>query len=72
MVDNIPENFKNKFEHDKEGMKCSYCSSGAVPSLVCPAWQGIRDGLDLELMEDLTMFFRRMLAERAKIGGKKA
>ena len=76
MVDSIPENFKNKYKKDPQGLICSYCSSGEIFSqshcLECPAWQDIREGLDMKDMKDLTMFFRKLLSERSKLEGKKA
>ena len=76
MVDNIPANYKNKFKNNSEGLICKYCSSGEVLSqshcLVCPAWHELREGLDLKQIKDLTIFFRRMLLERAKVDKKKA
>ena len=75
-VNKIPDNFKNKFKNDPQWLKCNYCSSGEVLSqshcLMCPAWVEIREGLDMEEIKDLTLFFRRMLMERAKIDARKA
>ena len=75
MVKDIPANFKNKFKNDSEGLKCKYCASNEILSqshfLVCPAWKELRVGLDLKQIKDLTIFFRRLLLERAKLYVKK-
>ena len=34
--------------------------------LVCPAWAGLREGMELTDIKDLVSFFRKMLDERAK------
>ena len=39
--------------------------------LVCPAWKELREGLDLKQIKDLTIYFRRLLLERAKLDVKK-
>jgi hypothetical protein len=74
MVDNIPANLKNKFRNDKQGLICKYCPAGDILSqshcLVCTAWQELRVGLDLNQIEDLTIYFRKLLTERAKMDKK--
>ena len=35
--------------------------------LECSAWKEIKRGLDLTDIEDLVVFFRKMLAERTKL-----
>ena len=75
MVKDIPANFKNKFKKDSEGLKCKYCTSDDILSqshcLVCPAWQELRVGLDMKQIKDLTIFFRKMLLERARLDVKR-
>ena len=74
MVDNIPAKFKNKFRNDKQGIICKYCPTGDILSqshcLVCPAWQELRVGLDLKQIRDLTIYFVKLLTERAKMDKK--
>ena len=70
MLDEIPDNFKNKFKNDKEKLKCNHCASNQIMTqshcMDCSAWADIRNDLDLSKIDDLVKFFRRLLAERAK------
>ena len=74
MVENIPANFKGKFKNNSDGLICKHCTSGDILSqshcLICPGWLEIRQGLDMEKLEDLTTFFTRLLLERAKMDAK--
>ena len=76
MLPDIPGNFKNKFRKkdcsDRDsGLVCKYCDAGDIMTqshcAVCPAWQEMRDGLDLTDIRDLVTYFRRLLEERAKM-----
>ena len=76
MLPDIPGNFKNKFRKkdcsDRDsGLVCKYCDAGDIMTqshcAVCPAWQELRDGLDLTDIRDLVTYFRRLLEERAKM-----
>ena len=72
MVPDIPCNFKNKYKRrGEQGILCSYCKEGEEFSqnhcLECPTWADIRKGLDLTNIMDLVVFFRRLLAERARL-----
>lgn len=75
MLENIPANFKGKYKNNSEGLICNHCTAGEIlsqsHSLVCPAWQELRQGLNMECMEDLITFFRRLLLERAKLDAKR-
>ena len=71
MVPEIPGNFKNKFRgRGSDGLKCSECEEDVIMTqshcLVCPAWEEIREGLDLGKMDDLVVFFRKLLVERLR------
>ena len=74
MVENIPANFKGKFKNNSDGLIFKNCTSGDILSqshcLICPDWLEIRQGLDMEKLEDLTTFFTRLLLERAKMDAK--
>ena len=69
MVEEIPANFKNKFrtkgKNSDEGLECKYCQEKVLMDqahcVVCPAWEDIRQGLDLTSMLDLVKFFQEML-----------
>ena len=61
MLPDIPGNFKNKFRKkdcsDRDsGLVCKYCDAGDIMTqshcAVCPAWQKLRDGLDLTDIRD--------------------
>ena len=74
MVPKIPGNFKNKFQVKgkvSEGLACQHCGQGEKftqsHSLTCPAWTDIRQGLDMSNGDDLVVFFRKLLVERAKV-----
>ena len=71
MVKDIPANFKNKYKNKEEGLQCSYCTEKKEMSqghcLGCPAWSELRKGLDVTNIMDLVVFFRRLLAERARL-----
>ena len=72
MVPEIPGNFKNKFRvKGEDGLLCLYCEEGHVMTqghcLECPAWADLRTGLELGNIEDMVVFFRKMLSERARL-----
>ena len=68
MVPEIPGNFKNNF---KDGLLCSYCQEGQIMTqghcLDCPAWVELRKGLELTNIADMVVFFRKLMAERARL-----
>ena len=72
MVEEIPENFKNKYnKNGEEGLICQYCTETKIMSqshcMECSAWVEQRKGLDLMNIMDLVTFFRRLLAERTRL-----
>ena len=73
MVKEIPANFKNKYK--EEDQLCKYCQEKKLLNqshcVVCPAWEKQREGLDLTKIEDMVIFFRKMLAEMNKEDRKK-
>ena len=71
MVDNIPDNFKNKYKNKKHELICSHCTNNdqvmtQIHCLECSHWTDIRKDLDLSKIDDLVTFFQRLLAERTK------
>ena len=77
MVKNIPGNFKNKYrcnkktetsdDNDDEGLICSCCRKEIMTQahcVVCPAWVKLRDGLDMDSIEGLVIFFQNLIEER--------
>ena len=79
MVEDIPGNFKNKFRtksrKSDEGLVCKHCQENVMMDqahcLVCPAWEDIRQGLDMYNMLDLVQFFQEMLKKLDSIKDKK-
>ena len=72
MVADIPGNYKRKYKQKgEEGLRCSYCQQGQIMTqahcLQCPAWAEQREGLQLENIEDMVVFFRKMMVERARL-----
>ena len=74
MVPEIPGNFKNKYRVKgtvSDGLTCTHCMQGEIMTqshcLTCPAWTEIRDGLEMTKIEDLVIFFRKLMVERAKV-----
>ena len=74
MLTEIPGNAKNKYRVKgtvSEGLTCQHCSEGEIFTqshcLTCPGWTDIREGLDMQNIDDLVIFFRKLLAERAKV-----
>ena len=72
MLENIPENFKSKFmKFGEDALICPYRTTGGVLGqrhcMVCPAWEGIRETLDMSSMVDLVVFFQRLMFEIGKL-----
>ena len=67
LVPNIPGNFKNMFKNNEAGLKCSHCEEDVMTQLhciSCPGMTQMRDGLELSRIEDMVVYFRRILKER--------
>ena len=68
---------KERGEEDSDpGLQCGDCLAPNTRDtqahcLSCPAWKHERTGLDLEDIEDLVTYFRRVLEGRSKKGGQK-
>ena len=79
MVEDIPANFKNKFRtkgtKSDEGLVCKHCQENVIMDqahcMVCPAWEDIRQGLDLYSMRDMVKFFQEMLKKLDSMKDKK-
>ena len=74
MVPEIPGNLKNKFRggrNGSDGLTCPYCTQGDIMTqnhcLACPEWTQMRDGLDVANIDDLLIFFRKLLVELGKV-----
>ena len=70
MVPKIPGNLKKKYRV-REGLECSECQVGEIMTqshcLTCTAWEDLREGLDMDNIKDLVIFFRKLLVERSKV-----
>ena len=70
MLEDIPANFKNKYRNNKEKLKCEDCDANELMSqshcVSCTAWSDVRKDLDLTSIDDMVIFFRRLLSERSK------
>ena len=70
MVEEIKGNFKDKFKRQggEEALICQDCDTREIQTqshcLVCPKWEDIREGLELDRIEDMVKFFQRILRER--------
>ena len=79
MVEDIPGNFKNKYrtktKDNDEGLICKHCKEAVVMDqahcMVCPAWEDIRQGLDMYNILDLVKFFQEMLKKMDEKTDKK-
>ena len=74
MVKDIPGNYKNKFRvrgTENDGLACPDCDEGVIMTqrhcLACPAWAGLREGLELTKIYNMVIFFRKLLVERLKV-----
>ena len=68
LVKNVPGNFKNMYKNNKEGLKCSHCSEDILTQshcVICPGMGELRDGLDMENINELVTFFRRLMKKRS-------
>ena len=76
MMKTFKDNYRSKYrerdrgeEEDDPGLQCSDCSVPHSPDsqshcLRCPAWEHLRTGLDMEVIEDVVTYFQRVLAGR--------
>ena len=74
MVDTFKDNFCSKYrklnrgEEDRDpGLQCGDCGQSRDTQshcLVCPAWVEARDRLNLSCIEDVVIFFQRVLKGR--------
>ena len=73
MVQDIPGNFKNRYKKKgsvSNGLICPHCEDGEEMTqshcVTCMEWEDIRVGLDMNNIDDLVVFFRKLLLEREK------
>jgi hypothetical protein len=70
----IPGNAKDKYRVKRtvsEGLTCQHCTQEAMFTqsrcLTCPEWTEICEGLDMTKIDDLVVFFRKLLVEKDKV-----
>ena len=69
MVEKIPGNYKNMYKNNKEGLRCSHCQEQVMTQrhcVTCPGMEELRDGLDLDTMRDMIIYFRRIMSGRSR------
>ena len=68
MVDNIPGNFKNKYKYNEEGLNCSECKVEFTQyhRTIFPARSKLREGLNMNSIDDVVTYFRRYLMTEKK------
>ena len=80
MVQEIRGNYKDKYKRNggEAAVLCPECPAQEIETqshcLVCPRWEDIRRGMDLKRIEDLVVFFQKLLKERIqeKSGSQRA
>ena len=69
MVDKIPGNIKTRYKYSEEGLNCSDCKVEMTQyhCTICPSRASLREGLDMNSLDDAVVYFRRYLTiEKAK------
>ena len=72
MVQDIKGNFTSKYKRlgGEEALLCQDCDCREIQTqshcLVCPKWEEIRTGLELDKIEDVVKFFQKLMVERLK------
>ena len=72
MVQEIRGNYKDKYRRKggEAAVLCPECPAQETETqshcLVCPRWEDIRRGMDLTKIEDMVVFFQKLLTERMK------
>ena len=68
MVKDIPGNFKNKFKNTSNGLTCSLCPSEMTQNhcIICPERVLMRQDLVMTDLDDLVIYFKRILSDKDK------
>ena len=68
MVDKIPGNLKNRYKYNEEGLNCSHCKVKFTQSHceIYPARSSLREGLNMDSMDYLVIYFQRYLTQEKK------
>ena len=68
MVEKVPGNFKNKFKFNEIGLNCTNCMVEMTQNhlAICPERANLRQGLDMNKLDDIVIYFRRYLTDIKK------
>ena len=72
MVDTIKGNYKDKYRRKRgeKALLCTDCSEQEVHTqthcLTCPKWERLREGMEMDTLENMVIFFQRLIMERLK------
>ena len=72
LVKDIKGNFKDMHRRKggEEGLVCEDCDSKEIQTqshcLECPHWEELRRGLDTSKIDDLVVFFQKLMRERLR------
>ena len=57
------------FQNNPDGLKCSHCDETMMTQshcVICPGLAALRDGLDIDDIGDMVIFFRKLMIERSR------
>ena len=67
---NMIKDIKTNFKNSHSSLQCDWCDSGADESqchvMRCEGWEEERRGLDMGDMDDMVVFFERMLNRKSE------
>ena len=72
MVQDIRGNYKDKYRRQggEIALECQDCLTNEIQTqshcLICPRWEKLREGLELNKLEDMVKYFQKLLSERMK------
>ena len=66
MLEKIPRNFKNKYRNQENGLQCNMCLDEMTQNhcKICPGRQNLRQGLNMDNLDDLVEYFTEILSEK--------
>ena len=68
MIDKIPGNFQNRYRYNEEGLNCTQCmvEFTQYQCTICPTRSNLREGLNMNSIDDVVTYFRRYLETEKK------
>ena len=66
MLEKIPGTFKNKYKNQENGLQCNMCPGEMTQNhrKICPGRETLREGLNMDNLDDLVQYFTEILSER--------